>query len=402
MYIVSKQFTNRKQGDFESLILDKGLLKKIVEDMRNNAGFLSPLNLWHLVEKDDSTDALEVPDSSVADLYDQSMMEQYNSAEKMLDLWIGCKGMQDLSKEEMESKNNFIKNVDVIGIFDFINENKVEDFDYKARDIDTIADINMIYAGLEQTPHTADNKLKLILEIGGGYGRIAEAMMNVITGIKYVMIDAVPGSLLYAYKYLEKMLPDKKVGFYYLGEDFDLDKYDIYIIPAWHFERENGYKYDCGINIASMEEMGQEHVDYYLNLLNKVLNDDGILYLQNAHDYVFKGEWKFKNNWERVLMSNSPASWTEYFPTEMFRKRNKDYTRWNQCILASYEYSLYEKRSLKKKISDMQNEVWRLQYAESELEKCRKEVEVLKKRLEENENSEKEQERKGYFNFFRR
>ena len=101
-------------------------------------------------------------------------------------------------------------------------------------------------------------------------------------------------------------------------------------------------------------------------------------------------------------MSNSPASWTEYFPTEMFRKRNKDYTRWNQCILASYEYSLYEKRSLKKKISDMQNEVWRLQYAESELEKCRKEVEVLKKRLEENENSEKEQERKGYFNFFRR
>lgn len=324
MELVNKQFTNRRPGDFEKISLDRELLKKIVEDMRSNASFLSPLNHWHLVEKDENVDALEVPDSSVADLYDQSMTEQYNSAEKMLDAWIGCTGMKELSKEDMEAKNNYIDNVDVIGIFDFIKKNNFEEFDYKARDLDTIADINMIYAGLERTSGTVGDKL--ILELGGGYGRVAEAMMNITEGVKYVMIDAVPGSLLYAYKYLQRMLPNKKVGLYYLDEEFNLDKYDVYIIPSWHFEKKNNYKYDCCINIASMEEMGQEHVDYYLDLFDRVLRIDGMLYIQNAHDYVFKGEWKFKKNWERVLMSNSPASWTEYFPTEMFRKRNKDYT----------------------------------------------------------------------------
>ena len=166
MQVVNKQFTNRRPGDFEKISLDRELLKKIVEDMRNNASFLSPLNHWHLVEKDENVDALEVPDSSVADLYDQSMTEQYNSAEKMLDEWIGCTVMQELLKEDMGAENNFIDNVDVIGIFDFIKENRFEEFDYKARDLDTIADINMIYAGLERTSSTVGDKL--ILELGGG------------------------------------------------------------------------------------------------------------------------------------------------------------------------------------------------------------------------------------------
>lgn len=375
MRIVSKKFTNRRQGDFESIALDRELLKKIVEDMRNNAGFLSPLNHWHLVEKNENTNALEVPESSVADLYDQSMNAQYSSAEKMLDAWIGCTGMNSLSREELEQENDFIKNIDILEISKYMREQGFENFDYKIRDKDTVADINMIYASLEQTPDTGGSKL--VLELGGGYGRIAESMMNVAEGIKYVMIDAVPGSLLYAYKYLKKMLPDKKIGFYYVDENFDLDQYDVYILPSWHFESKNIYKYDCCINIASMEEMGQEHVDYYLDLFDRVLVENGIAYIQNAHDYVFKGEWKFKNNWERVLMYNSPASWTEYFPTEIFRKGNKDYTGWNRCILAGYEYALYEKRTLKDKMEKMQNEIWRLQYAESELEKCRKEIEVL-------------------------
>jgi len=47
----------------------------------------------------------------------------------------------------------------------------------------------------------------------------------------------------------------------------------------------------------------------------------------------------------------------------------------------------------------MQNEIWRLQYAESELERCRKEIEELKKKTEESKNPEKKQEKKIYLNF---
>lgn len=38
MEIVSKQFTNRKRGDFEKLHAKRELMKKVVEDMRENAG----------------------------------------------------------------------------------------------------------------------------------------------------------------------------------------------------------------------------------------------------------------------------------------------------------------------------------------------------------------------------
>lgn len=395
MKIVSRQFTNRKSGDFEKLSLNKDLMKKIVDDMRNHAGMLSPLNHWHLVEKDKDADDLAVPDSSIADLYDESMEKSYDSAEKMLDAWIGCKGLQSLSEEDIENNKFFLNRVDAIGIFDYISKNGFEEYDYKTRDMATIAEVNMLYASLLQTK----DDIKYILEIGGGYGRIAEALMNVADGIKYVMVDAVPGSILYSYEYLKMMLPDKKVGFYYLDDEFNLEKYDIYVIPAWHFEEKNNYQYDCCINISSMQEMGQGHVDYYLDLFDRVLKENGIAYIQNSHDYIFKGEWNFKNSWERLSMFNTPASWTEYFPTEIFRKTRKDNSFWNASILGGYEYSLYEKRILNNKINDLQNEIWRLEYAEAELEKCRKENEELKKNKNEELKGEKT-ERKKWKDFF--
>lgn len=129
-----------------------------------------------------------------------------------------------------------------------------------------------------------------------------------------------------------------------------------------------------------MQEMGQNHVDYYLNLFDRVLKEDGIVFLENSHDYIFKGEWNFKDSWERKVMFNTPASWTDYFPIEIFVKREKDYSKWNQCVVAGYKYSLYEKQILNSRVNEMQNEIWRLQYVESELEKCKKENEKLKEK----------------------
>lgn len=376
MKIISKQFTNRKRGDFEKLYLKKELMKKIVEDMRENAGGVLPINHWHLVEKDKNTDDLALPDGNIADLYDEEMTNRYSTAESMLDSWIGCKGMQTLSDEDIDKNKFFLDEIDKIGIWEHISRKGWDEYDYKARDMATIAEINMLYTYLEYTQSSE----KYVLEVGGGYGRIAEALMNVAEGIKYVLIDAVPGSIIYSYEYLKVMLGNKKIGFYYFGDSFDLEQFDVYIIPAWHFEKLNLYQYDCCINISSMQEMGQNHVDYYLNLFDRVLKEDGIVFLENSHDYIFKGEWNFKDSWERKVMFNTPASWTDYFPIEIFVKREKDYSKWNQCVVAGYKYSLYEKQILNSRVNEMQNEIWRLQYVESELEKCKKENEKLKEK----------------------
>lgn len=356
MKIKNKQFTYRKKGDFEKLHLDAALLKKIVNDMKLHAGKLLPINHWHLVDKKEDTDDLAVPDISVADLYNDTMQEQYRNAERMLDAWIGCTGMQSLTDEEAEKNNHFLNEVDAIGIYHYIRQHAWETYDYRVRDLSTIAEMNLLYAGLKQAAEDS----AYVLEVGGGYGRMAEAVMNVIAGVKYVMLDAVPGSILYSYEYLKQMLTDKKVGFYYLGDPFDLEQFDVYIIPAWHFERLNPYAYDCCINISSMQEMGQVHVDYYLELFDQVLKTGGMAYIQNSRDYVFQGEWRFQNSWKRIFMYNTPASWTDHYPTEIFIKEEADHSRWNRCIAAGYDYSLYEKQMLKNKISELQKEIERI------------------------------------------
>lgn len=373
MRFVSKQFTKRRAGDFAKLSLDKDMMHKIVDDLQQNAGALSPNNHWHLVNKENEEDDTNIPDASIAEKYDDKFMSEYESAEKMLDVWIGCVGLKNISKESLESNKKFIEDVDSLGIYEQVIQS-FDEYDYKERDLSTIAEANIIFQILNQNL----SETKYVLEIGGGYGRIAEALMNIAEGIKYVMVDAVPGSILYSYEYLKYILPDKKVGFYYNNDAFDLDCYDIYIIPAWAFEKKNHYSYDLCINVSSMQEMSQSHVDYYLELFEKVTKEGGNIFIQNSHDYVFKGIWNYPKNWERILMNNTPASWTEYFPTEVFVKRNYDCTGWNQCISAIYNYTLEEKRRLNEKKTALQNEVWRLEYAEEELKKLREESQALK------------------------
>ncbi|MDD3142450.1 MAG: putative sugar O-methyltransferase [Lachnospiraceae bacterium] len=357
MKICSKEFTNRQKGDFEKLCMDSSLMKKIITDMQKYAGSLSPLNHWHLVEKEEGIIDTDMPDEKIVSAYDSTFEEQYASAQTMLDAWIGSVGLQDISLEEKEGYNQFNTCLDYAGLYSDMIKNTFGDKDYKNRDLGTVAEIEMIAASLKSRDQET-----YILEVGGGYGRVAEGLCNCIEKIKYVMVDAVPGSILYSYEYLKTELPDKKIGFWYLGDEFDLEKYDIYIIPAWHFEKENKVKYDCCINISSLQEMGQQHVDYYLDLFDRITNINGIIYIQNSRDYVFKGNWNFPDTWKRLIMFNTPISWTEYFPTEIFEKTSVNQKNWNCVVQAGYEYQLYEKRCLNQLIDKKDQELNRLNH----------------------------------------
>lgn len=223
---MSNVFTHRGISTFESLHMDEDLMDRIIEDMVQNAGILSPIKHWHLVEANDYKDTDSV-DSSIRDSYDDKFKKQYENAAAMLDAWIGCVGKQELS-EPSRLQKEYLDEIDTLGLCNHLNDN---DIAYVDRDYTTISDVNIINAALEMTP----GDTKYVLEVGGGYGRVSEAIMNVLSGIRYVMLDAVPGTLLYSYEYLVKMLPNKNIGYYYNGDAFDLEKYDLYIMPAWHF-----------------------------------------------------------------------------------------------------------------------------------------------------------------------
>lgn len=185
--------------------------------------------------------------------------------------------------------------------------------------------------------------------------------MNVFDDVKYVLLDAVPGSLIYSYNYLMRQLGDKRVGFYYNNDEFDLNKFDIYIMPSWHFKEINKYLYDVSINVSSMQEMGQQHVDFYFSLFNDVTRINGLIYLTNSHDYVFKGKWNYDEMWRRNFISNTISSWTRFYPTEVFVKTQSKQININQIQLAAYEYNLEKQDCLEDEISKRQAELENLQ-----------------------------------------
>jgi hypothetical protein len=156
----------------------------------------------------------------------------------------------------------------------------------------------------------------------------------------------VPASLYYSRKYLVHACPDARIrSFYDEGSgDFDLENLDIAIIPSWHFERLNRSSYDICLNIESMQEMNQGHVDYYLGLFQAVATRGATIYLSNAHDYYFRGSFNYPKNWQKLFSANTPRSWTPDHPTEIFRPSSSDCSIQNRVIDSVYDYGLWLQR----------------------------------------------------------
>jgi hypothetical protein len=141
------------------------------------------------------------------------------------------------------------------------------------------------------------------------------------------MIDAVPGSLMYSFFYLKSQFPELKIGSYYAGDEYD-STYDCYILPSWRSEILQAENFDLLLNIESMQEMRQDQVNFYLGLFDKLGNKNCLIYLSNARDYVFLGDWHIPNHWQTLYLNNTPRSWSADHPTHILLKREKS-SSWN-------------------------------------------------------------------------
>ena len=356
---IHKYTHKRAKGVFSGIKGDKSLFAKIIDDMKTNAGDFSPRLNWHLVEKTEEDrfhqDA-QASDRIYARYDDKAYQNRHSSSEKILDVWIGSKGMQTIDRDTIEHYSDFLEAVDFLGLWPtFIEQH--DQFDYKVTDLGSIIDVNLISGLIEP-----DIEKLHILEVGGGYGRLAEAFLNVYKDqVKYVMLDSVPASLMFAYLYLKTNYPDLKIGYYYHDDEFDMQQFDVYIMPSWHFDRLNRIHYDVAVNIESMQEMLQWHVDYYIDLFNRLTKDKGLIYISNSRDYVFQGDWNYPDNWERLMAFNTPRSWTHHHPTEIFRKTtNGAHKLKNQFVAAGYHQHLSQELSRQAKIETQDRQLTKL------------------------------------------
>ena len=342
MRAISNVLHNRIPGTFNTINVDRELLCRIVSDMIQNGGILSPILHWQIIDKTEKekNNGTVYCDNISVSRYDEVFESMYCSAEQFLDAWIGCIGCQPWNEQNLKTWLPFLTKCDFLKLYEYMNSHHNGDWLYT--DLGTVIDLNILHTFCK-------DEMTYILEIGGGYGRVTEAVMNVFADVKYVMVDAVPGSLIFAYAYLTKELPNKNIGFYYNGDPFDMDMYDVYICPSWHFEHINNRKYDFAINLSSFQEMSQHHVDYYLSLFNSLLVEGGIVYLHNSRDYIFKGIWNYPDNWRKIAMFNTPKSWSDVFPLEVFccESLSSNFSKENALIDAGYFYEVSLAKSQK-------------------------------------------------------
>lgn len=318
------------------LRIDSRELAVIVDDLRSSGGVYTPRVNWVVLDSGRSQSEVDDGRPYLDDAFSEAAVEERMSTmEKMLTAWIG-NHRHRIDADTLMRYAQYIIPHDPLRLWPA----NVVDTDLLARytiaDLGSIVDMNIIcsYSSLASRPRN------LILEIGGGYGRLAEAMLNVFGGtIKYVLVDSVPGSLLYARDYLRRACPGSRIGFYYDGDPFDVEKFDCYIVPSWRFRAANNAAYDIAINVESFQEMGQEQVDTYLGWFEEFTGDASLIYISNAHDYRFRGRWNYPPTWQRLLCTRIPRAWTPDHRTEVFVKGNSDYTSANLAVMAAYRWN---------------------------------------------------------------
>jgi hypothetical protein len=298
---------------------DKGVFDRIVSDMIEHGGRLAPSEHWNWNLGTAGENSAEKLSGYTEELFE----EKYSRLDMMLNPWVGVTGMKPIDEDAVTKYEGFLRTVDHLGLLpgDTLVDGTANG--WRETDLGSVMDANLISA---HSPGTPASGRTAICEVGGGYGRLAEVMTGgSADSMHYVLVDAVPGSLMYAYSYLKAQLPDHKIGSFYNGDAYSTD-FDCYVIPAWHTSVLADSCFDLCINIESMQEMEQHHVDFYIGLFDRLAVHGGEIYLSNARDYVFQGTWRLPDNWQTVFLSNTPRSWTADHPTHILYKREGDFS----------------------------------------------------------------------------
>jgi hypothetical protein len=133
----------------------------------------------------------------------------------------------------------------------------------RLRYLQVLADIIRNGAFLRDRPQS-------VLEIGGGYGGLASTVMAANPRTSYVIVD-LEETLFYSSVYLRNTFgPDRVVLCDQRQAVSALEPGKFYMVPQSQYAQVQGWKFDLAINQQSMQEMNQQQVDHYCDLLENV------------------------------------------------------------------------------------------------------------------------------------
>lgn len=328
-----------KKHSVANITAQREEFRRMFEDMRQYAGPFMPAPTWLVCQHPENIKTNDLAQIVSSAGSDEVFEKEFSDLEKRMEGWVGIYRHAITETTMAGPVADFAKLLqdDPLKLWQANVNDPVIAREMKVADLGSIMDLNFVYS----FSSNANQEVTRILEIGGGYGRLAEAAFNVFgKSIRYVLMDSVPASLYYAKEYMKRACPDIRVGCYYDGDEFDLDKFECYIVPSWYFEQLNRVKYDVCINIESFQEMNQAHLDTYLALFDRVSVDLAMIYISNAHDYIFRGNWNYPVQWQKLLCARTPRAQSLDHRTEIFVKGDTDFSCRNALVENVHTYLL--------------------------------------------------------------
>lgn len=327
---------------------NRTLYDTVLKDLDLRGGLMTPRGLWHPLNfnfpfnpSGENERKMKLKYMSQEEL-DVLFEKKYRNMTKMFGGWTGMAYDDDVLTGTLLQFRRVLRHLDVFSMLPveaYSTEKAFADYVVKNQllqcDLDTVLDVNLILSHASQRlPVTGQSSPVRVLEIGGGFGRIPEALFSMANPAKvaYLLVDAAPITMVLQYQYLSSAFPGLRVGIYCDEKDMEaynrqgLGAFDIFILAAWEFSSEVELSrldahFDISINVQSMQEMSQWHVDYYINAFNRVTRPGGIVYNSNSRRWMFRGRWEWPNRWGPPIYNQSipGRSWTDSFWTLVFR-----------------------------------------------------------------------------------
>ena len=160
------------------------------------------------------------------------------------------------------------------------------------------------YAAVAEGMSAQRRSTARVLEIGGGYGRLAWLWLAAHPGVRVVMVD-IPPALALAQEYLTRLFPARRAALFRAGADLralhaDVLASDIAFLTPNQLDALDPLGADVALNVSSLHEMTTDQAARYLELIDRHASGgffytkqwrrwenplDGVVAAREAHPY---------------------------------------------------------------------------------------------------------------------
>jgi hypothetical protein len=222
---------------------------------------------------------------------------------QVIDDLIGIRGMAPPNKSDWKLYKSFLqRHPNPWKAFSITRNYKRN----KLTDLGSVTDLTLLF------PLFHKQESPKVLEIGGGYGRLLEAALsNKFKFSEWYLFDVVPSSLVLAMEYIRqngyisKVVERKEINFF---QPSDLAKVEDDSI-------------ELAINIESFQEMTQEWVDFWVDVINLKTKSGAYFYHSNSFSYKNRFTLNLGPRWNLVKVIDSPRHWSSGHKTEIWKRQ---------------------------------------------------------------------------------